>query len=46
MNPIYRAVNLQDVADPQTLWDTALEGEFFRDEVYTHEGPSMFQDEA
>ena len=46
MNPIYRAVALQDVADPQTLWDTALEGEFFRDEVATPEGPSALQDEA
>ena len=45
MNPIFRAVALQDVADPQALWDTALEGEFFHDEAATHEGPSTLQDE-
>ncbi len=46
MNQPYRAVNLQDVADPQTLWDTVLEGEAFPDEANAPEGPSSPQEEA
>ena len=42
----YRAVNLQDVADPQTLWDTVLEGEAFPDVADTPEGPSSPKEEA
>lgn len=46
VNQPYRAINLRDVVDPQTLWDTVLEGEAFKDEANAPEGPSSPQEEA
>jgi hypothetical protein len=44
MNQPYLAINLQDVADPQTLWDTVLEGEALPDEPSEPEGSSAFME--